>query len=94
MPLPFSLAFHEREELCPGLGVVPEDAHHGGGDGARVDLLHAAHDHAHVARLHHDGHAVRADGVVHRQSDLLRQPLLNLQSSVKTFQLGFGNDWL
>ena len=36
-------AFDEGEELCPGLGVVPEDAHHGAGDGASVDLLHAAH---------------------------------------------------
>ena len=52
--LPLRRALDEREELGPRLGVVPEDAHHGAGDGAGVDLLHAAHDHAHVGALDDD----------------------------------------
>ena len=45
---PRSRGAHEREELFARLRVVPEPAQHGRRDRLGVDLLHAAHHHAHV----------------------------------------------
>ncbi len=76
-----ALQAEEAEELGPGLLLALEAAEHAAGDGAGGGLLHAAHDHAQVARLHDDGDALRLEHRHDGVGDLPRQPLLHLQAA-------------
>src|SRR5215510_1192020 len=69
----------ELEELHPGPRVVAKDAEHGTGDRERVLLLHAAHRHAQVCALAHDGHTHGIDLLADRFRDLVGHALLDLQ---------------
>src|SRR5262245_47335304 len=73
-------ALHQEvEELHARFLPRSEAAEHRARDRARVLLLHAAHQHAHVLRLDDDTDAERGDLVVDRLGDLRGEPLLHLQ---------------
>ena len=67
------------QELVPRLGVLPELPEHAGRDRLRVDLLHAPHHHAHVARLDDHADAGGRHGLDHGLGDLAGEPLLDLE---------------
>lgn len=76
-PASSSLA-NEIEKLVPRLGTRTHASQHAARHRRRTRLLHAAHDHAQVARFHDDGDALRLQHLRDGQGDLFREPLLDL----------------
>lgn len=76
-----ALLSNEAEELLPSLLLSPEYAQHAARRRCGARLLHTTHSHAHVLALYNDGDALRSQSLIEGQRDLLRQALLNLQTS-------------
>src|SRR2546428_359253 len=70
---------HEIQKFVPRILILLEDAVHGTGNGYRILLFHAPHDHAEMLRLDDNGDPARVNLFVDRFRDLGRQPLLNLK---------------
>src|SRR3990170_2558472 len=86
-PCPSHDSYHEPparldqlHELRARLRPVAEGPEHRRGHRLRVLLLHPAHQHAEVDRLHHDRDAAGLERLVERRRDLRREPLLHLQA--------------
>ena len=71
----------EAEELGPRLLLALEAAKNAAGYGACGGLLHAAHHHAQVARVHDDGHTLGLEYLHDGVGYLARQPFLHLQAA-------------
>jgi hypothetical protein len=69
------------QELRPGARVVAEQPAQRARDHLRVLFLDAAHPRAKVHRLDHHANAGRLKHMVNRLGDLLRQPLLHLETT-------------
>lgn len=77
------LPVDESEELISRLRALPHSTEHAARSRGRTGLLHAAHDHAHVRRLHDDGDTLGFEHFAESEGDLLRQTLLYLQASAE-----------
>src|SRR5581483_2211783 len=74
------LVVREPQEFIPRLPIVAETAAQGTGDRLGVLLLHPTHHHAQMLRLDDHTDTARTQFLFKRQSDLLGQPLLDLQA--------------
>src|SRR5581483_410089 len=74
------LVVREPQEFIPRLPIVTETAAQGTGDGLGVLLLHPTHHHAQMLRLDDHTDTARTQFLFKRQSDLLGQPLLDLEA--------------
>src|SRR5689334_14866792 len=81
-PRPSALLRHESQKLVPGF-LLLEFAEHRTCDRARMLFLDTAHHHAEMLCLDNHSHAQRIQHLQQTLSDLLCQPLLNLQSPRK-----------
>lgn len=79
------LPVHQVQKLLPRLGRRPHTAEHTRRDRRAVGLADAAHGDTQMGRLHHDGHAEGLEHLGHREGDLLRQPLLDLEPAREHF---------
>src|SRR5687767_4156247 len=73
----------QLEKLHPGPRIVTKGAEHRAGHGKRVLFLHAAHRHAQMGALTNDRHAQWIDFLENLLGNLIRHPLLDLQTSRK-----------
>src|SRR2546428_11765706 len=80
VPLDVGDALDESHELGAGLGIGLEDAQDATGEDPTVLLFDAAHLHAEMIGLDHDGDADRLEGFLQALGDLTRHPLLPLQA--------------
>lgn len=73
----------QGQELLSGLGLVTEATKHRRGDCLASWFLHSTHHHAKVASLHDDGDTEGIEQLLHSQSNLLGQTLLNLKTTTE-----------
>jgi hypothetical protein len=74
---------YQRQEFVSGLLAVAERSQHSACHRARVLLLDSTHHHAEVPSLTNHAYAQRVKDFLNRLRNLLRHPLLNLQTPRK-----------
>src|ERR1035438_1554151 len=72
---------HKGEETNLLIGILAEDSGKLRRHGRDAVFLHAAHRHAHMLGLQHDGDATRMQGRIDRMDDLRSHRLLGLQAA-------------
>lgn len=86
----------ESQEFFSGLSAGAHASQHAASGRGAAGLLHTAHDHAQVGRLHDDTDTAGLQDLGNSKSNLLSQALLNLQSAREhlgqTSQLGEAKD--